>query len=315
MGDEERLMSYIMEPFKVHILGCGSALPTLQHNASSQIVELREKLFMIDCGEGTQIQLRRSRIHFSKIIAVFISHLHGDHCFGLPGMISTFGMTGRTAPLHIYAPAAFEPILEQTQSFFCQGLEFKVVFHAVDTTQNKVVYEDRSLTVETIPLQHRIDCCGYLFREKPILPHIRRDMIDFYKIPISQINNIKAGADWVTPEGEVIANSRLTTPAEPARSYAYCSDTRYIKTLHKLVKGVSTLYHESTYSAEDAERARLYWHSTSQDAAKVARDASVGKLLLGHFSARYNNESQLLEEAKAIFSNSYLTREGATFDI
>lgn len=308
-------MSFIMEPFKVHILGCGSALPTLQHNASSQIVELREKLFMIDCGEGTQIQLRRSRIHFSKIIAVFISHLHGDHCFGLPGMISTFGMTGRTAPLHIYAPPAFEPILEQTLSFFCQGLEFKVVFHAVDTTQNKVVYEDRSLTVETIPLQHRIDCCGYLFREKPILPHIRRDMIDFYKIPISQINNIKAGADWVTPEGEVIANSRLTTPAEPARSYAYCSDTRYIKTLHELVKGVSTLYHESTYSAEDAERARLYWHSTSQDAAKVARDASVGKLLLGHFSARYNNESQLLEEAKEIFPNSYLTCEGATFDI
>lgn len=308
-------MSFIMEPFKVHILGCGSALPTLQHNASSQIVELREKLFMIDCGEGTQIQLRRSRIHFSKIIAVFISHLHGDHCFGLPGMISTFGMTGRTAPLHIYAPAAFEPILDQTLSFFCQGLEFKVVFHAVDTTQNKVVYEDRSLTVETIPLQHRIDCCGFLFREKPILPHIRRDMIDFYKIPISQINNIKAGADWVTPEGEVIANSRLTIPAEPARSYAYCSDTRYIKTLHELVKGVSTLYHESTYSAEDAERARLYWHSTSQDAAKVARDASVGKLLLGHFSARYNNESQLLEEAKEIFPNSYLTREGATFDI
>lgn len=308
-------MSFIMEPFKVHILGCGSALPTLQHNASSQIVELREKLFMIDCGEGTQIQLRRSRIHFSKIIAVFISHLHGDHCFGLPGMISTFGMTGRTAPLHIYAPAAFEPILDQTLSFFCQGLEFKVVFHAVDTTQNKVVYEDRSLTVETIPLQHRIDCCGYLFREKPILPHIRRDMIDFYKIPISQINNIKAGADWVTAEGEVIANSRLTTPAEPARSYAYCSDTRYIKTLHELVKGVSTLYHESTYSAEDAERARLYWHSTSQDAAKVARDASVGKLLLGHFSARYNNESQLLEEAKEFFPNSYLTREGATFDI
>lgn len=308
-------MSFIMEPFRVHILGCGSALPTLQHNASSQIVELREKLFMIDCGEGTQIQLRRSRIHFSKIIAVFISHLHGDHCFGLPGMISTFGMTGRTAPLHIYAPAAFEPILDQTLSFFCQGLEFKVVFHAVDTTQNKVVYEDRSLTVETIPLQHRIDCCGFLFREKPILPHIRRDMIDFYKIPISQINNIKAGADWVTAEGEVIANSRLTTPAEPARSYAYCSDTRYIKTLHELVKGVSTLYHESTYSAEDAERARLYWHSTSQDAAKVARDASVGKLLLGHFSARYNNESQLLEEAKEIFPNSYLTCEGATFDI
>ena len=270
---------------------------------------------MIDCGEGTQIQLRRSRIHFSKIIAVFISHLHGDHCFGLPGMISTFGMTGRTAPLHIYAPAAFEPILDQTLSFFCQGLEFKVVFHAVDTKQSKVVYEDRSLTVETIPLQHRIDCCGYLFREKPTLPHIRRDMIDFYHIPISQINNIKAGADWVTPEGDVIPNSRLTTPATPARSYAYCSDTRYIKTLHNLVKDVSTLYHESTYAAQDADRARLYWHSTSEQAAQVARDASVGKLLLGHYSARYGNEQQLLEEAKEIFPNSFLTQEGAIYDI
>ncbi len=304
-----------MEPFKVHILGCGSALPTLQHNASSQVVELREKLFMIDCGEGTQIQLRRSRIHFSKIIAVFISHLHGDHCFGLPGMISTFGMTGRTAPLHIYAPAAFEPILEQTLNFFCQGLEFEVVFHAVDTKQNKVVYEDRSLTVETIPLQHRIECCGYLFREKPTLPHIRRDMIDFYHIPISQINNIKAGADWVTPEGDVIPNSRLTMPAAPARSYAYCSDTRYIKTLHKLVKDVTTLYHESTYAAQDADRAHLYWHSTSKQAAQVARDASVGKLLLGHYSARYSNEQQLLEEAKEIFPNSFLTQESTSFDI
>ena len=270
---------------------------------------------MIDCGEGTQIQLRRSRIHFSKIIAVFISHLHGDHCFGLPGMISTFGMTGRTAPLHIYAPAAFEPILEQTLNFFCQGLEFEVVFHAVDTKQNKVVYEDRSLTVETIPLQHRIDCCGYLFREKPTLPHIRRDMIDFYHIPISQINNIKAGADWVTPEGDVIPNSKLTTPAAPARSYAYCSDTRYIKTLHNLVKGVTTLYHESTYAAQDADRARLYWHSTSKQAAQVARDAAAGKLLLGHYSARYGNEQQLLDEAKEIFPNSFLTQEGATFDI
>ena len=270
---------------------------------------------MIDCGEGTQIQLRRSRIHFSKIIAVFISHLHGDHCFGLPGMISTFGMTGRTAPLHIYAPAAFEPILDQTLNFFCQGLEFEVVFHAVDTKQNKVVYEDRSLTVETIPLQHRIDCCGYLFREKPTLPHIRRDMIDFYHIPISQINNIKAGADWATPEGDVIPNSKLTTPAAPARSYAYCSDTRYIKTLHKLVKDVSTLYHESTYAAQDADRARLYWHSTSQQAAQVARDAAAGKLLLGHYSARYGNEQQLLDEAKEIFPNTFLTQEGASFDI
>ena len=198
-----------MIPFKIHILGCGSALPTLRHNATCQIVEIRGKFFMIDCGEGTQIQLRRCHIHFSRITAVFISHLHGDHCFGIPGMISTFGMTGRTAPLHIYGPAAYEPVLNQTLDFFCQGLEFKVVFHPVVTKEKTIIYEDRGLTVESIPLEHRIECCGYLFKEKPTLPHIRRDMIDFYHIPVSQINNIKAGADWITEEGEKIPNSML----------------------------------------------------------------------------------------------------------
>ena len=180
-----------MEPFKIHILGCGSALPTLHHNASSQIVEIREKLFMIDCGEGTQMQLRKSKIRFTKISAVFISHLHGDHCFGLIGMISTFGMLGRTATLHVYAPADFGPILQQQIDFFCSGLEFKVEFHPVDTSKSQVIYEDRSLTIETIPLEHRIACCGFIFREKPLKPHIRRDMLDFLQIPVSQINNIK----------------------------------------------------------------------------------------------------------------------------
>ena len=270
---------------------------------------------MIDCGEGTQIQLRRLHIHFSRIIAVFISHLHGDHCFGLPGMLSTFGMTGRTAPLHIYAPSSFKPILQQTLDFFCQGLGFEVIFHGLDTTQQKVIYEDRSLTIETIPLQHRVECCGFLFREKQTLPHIRRDMIDFYHIPISQINNIKNGADWITPDGDVIPNNRLTSPATPARSYAYCSDTRYIKSLSKQVQGVNTLYHESTYLAKDADRAKLYWHSTSEQAAKVAHDAKVGKLLLGHYSARYNNEEQLLKEAQAIFPNTILSQEGMVIDV
>lgn len=304
-----------MDPFKVHILGCGSALPTLQHYASSQVVELREKLFMIDCGEGTQIQLRRCHIHFSRITAVFISHLHGDHCFGIPGMISTFGMTGRTAPLHIYAPAAYEPVLNQTLDFFCQGLEFKVVFHPVVTKEQTIIYEDRGLTVESIPLEHRIECCGYLFKEKPTLPHIRRDMIDFYHIPVSQINNIKAGADWITEEGEKIPNSMLTVPAKAPRSYAYCSDTQYMKNLHKIVKGVSTLYHESTYATEDEDRAHLYWHSTSRQAATVAKDASVGKLVLGHFSARYQNEEKILEEAKEVFPNTLLSKEGMTIDV
>lgn len=304
-----------MEPFKIHILGCGSALPTLHHNASSQIVEIREKLFMIDCGEGTQMQLRKSKIRFTKISAVFISHLHGDHCFGLIGMISTFGMLGRTATLHVYAPADFGPILQQQIDFFCTGLEFKVEFHPVDTSKSQIIYEDRSLTIETIPLEHRIACCGFLFREKPLKPHIRRDMLDFLQIPVSQINNIKAGADWTTESGQVIPNSRLVIPADPARSYAYCSDTRYIPTLHQLLCGVDTIYHESTYTSDYEDRARLYYHSTSKQAASVARDAGAKQLLLGHYSARYIDESKILAEAKTIFPNSKLTDEGKIFDV
>lgn len=301
-----------MEPFKIHILGCGSALPTLRHNASSQIVEIRGKMFMVDCAEGTQMQLRRSKINFQRIQAVFISHMHGDHCFGLIGMISTFGLMGRTAPLDVYATKELGPVLDMLLKSFCNDYSFEVRFHAIDTKQNAVIYDDRSLTVETIPLQHRVPCCGFLFREKPTLPHIRRDMIDYLEIPFSQINNIKAGADWVTPDGKVIPNSRLVTPSDNTRSYAYCSDTRYIPDLWKLVNGATVLYHESTYASDCEDRARTYWHSTARQAAMVARDAKVGKLLLGHYSARYNDESKILDEAKAVFPKSFLTNEGMT---
>lgn len=304
-----------MEPFRVHILGCGSATPTLKHNCSSQIVELRGKCFMVDCGEGTQTQLRRSRIKFTRLSAVFITHLHGDHCFGLMGLLSTFGMLGRTAPLHVYAPMEFEQLFGQMMDFFCQGLEYSVEFHGVDTAKHGVVYEDRSLTVETIPLSHRVACCGYLFREKPGSRHINREMIDFYHVPLSQLNNIRAGASWVDDEGNTIPNERLTFPADPERSYAYCSDTCYMPQLHKLVSGVSLLYHEATYGSESADRAKLYYHSTAAQAAKVAKDANVGMLMLGHFSSRYDDESVLLAEAKNVFSNTILANEGKTIDI
>jgi ribonuclease Z len=304
-----------MEPFKVHILGCGSALPTSKHNASSQVVEIREKLFMIDCGEGTQVQLRRSRIRFTKISCVFISHLHGDHCFGLMGLISTFGLLGRTSTLRVYAPQELEEILKAQMQLFCNGLDFKVEFHAVDTTVSKVIYEDRSLTVTTLPLDHRIACCGFLFREKQGLPHIRRDMLDCYDIPLSQVNNIKNGADWTTVDGEVIPHTLLTTPADSPRSYAYCSDTRYMPQLYRLLEGVGTLYHESTYGNENVERARLYYHSTAAQAAQVARDAKVKKLILGHYSARYDDEKTLLKEAMQIFPNCLLGNEGMTINV
>lgn len=304
-----------MEPFKVHILGCGSALPTPRHYASAQVVEVRGKLFLVDCGEGTQVQLRRSHIRFTKISAVFISHLHGDHCFGLIGMLSTFGLLGRTARLAVYAPAELEDMMQRQMRLFCHDFDYEVDFHAVDTTCQQVIYEDRSLTVETIPLEHRMPCCGYLFREKPVLPHIRRDMIDFYQIPLSQLNNIKAGADWTDNDGTVVPNSQLVTPAEPPRAYAYCSDTRYMPSLHRQLQGVTTLYHESTYGEDNRLLAEKYFHSTAMQAALVARDAGVKQLLLGHYSSRYEDENVLLQEAKNVFPEVRLTDEQQIFDV
>lgn len=305
----------MMEPFKVHILGCGSALPTLKHFPSAQVVEVRGKLFLLDCGEGTQIQLRRSRLRFTKISAVFISHVHGDHCFGLIGMLSTFGLLGRTARLTVYAPGELIEMTRRQMDLFCRDLDYEVDFCEVDTTRQQVVYEDRSLTVETLPLEHRVRCCGYLFREKPTMAHIRRDVADFYGVPVSQFGNIKAGDDWTTDEGEVVPNSRLTIPAEPPRAYAYCSDTRYIPTLHERLKGVTTLYHESTYGEDNRQKAEKYNHSTAREAAMVARDAGVGQLLLGHYSSRYEDERVLLREAQTVFPNSRLTDEMAVFDV
>lgn len=304
-----------MEPFKIHILGCGSALPTLKHNASSQLIEMRGKCFMVDCGEGAQMQFRRSHIHFSKLNAIFISHMHGDHCFGLMGLLSTLGMLGRTSKLRIYAPKDYEPLFKQQVEFFMQTMEYEMEMIPVDTEKQQVIYEDHSLTVETVPLQHRVPCCGFIFREKPTLPHIRRDMIDYYGIPVSQINNIKNGADWTNEDGDVIPNTRLVQPADSPRSYAYCSDTRFMPALKEQVKGVTVLYHESTYTSEQEDRAKIYYHSTARQAATIAAGAGVGTLLLGHYSARYNDEQVLLEEAKAVFEHSILSQEGMVFDV
>ena len=304
-----------MEPFKIHILGCGSALPTLKHNASSQLIEMRGKCFMVDCGEGAQMQFRRSHIHFSKLNAIFISHMHGDHSFGLMGLLSTLGMLGRTSKLRIYAPKDYEPLFRQQVEFFMQTMEYEMEMIPVDTEKQQVIYEDHSLTVETVPLQHRVPCCGFIFREKPTLPHIRRDMIDYYGIPVSQINNIKNGADWTNEDGDVIPNARLVQPADSPRSYAYCSDTRFMPSLKEQVKGVTVLYHESTYTSEQEDRAKIYYHSTARQAATIAAGAGVGTLLLGHYSARYNDEQVLLEEAKAVFDHSILSQEGMVFDV
>ncbi len=305
-----------MEPFRIHILGCGSALPTTRHFSSMQVVECRGKLFMIDCGEGAQLQIRRSSLSFERIGHIFISHIHGDHCFGLIGLISTFGLLGRHATLHVHAPAALGPMLKaQLDVFFNYDIGYGVEFHPIDTTQQAVIFEDHSLTVETIPLDHRMPCAGFLFREKPTLPHIRREAIDMYGIPTSQINNIKAGQDFTLEDGTVIKHQQLVTPPDVPRSYAYCSDTRYMPQLHQVVMGVDTLYHESTYADDKVDGAEKYYHSTARQAATVARDAHVGKLLLGHYSARYADEGILLREAQEVFDRVQLTNEMDVIDV
>lgn len=298
-----------MEKFELHILGCGSALPTTRHFATSQVVNLRDKLFMIDCGEGAQMQLRKSRLKFSRLNHIFISHLHGDHCFGLMGLISTFGLLGRTAELHIHSPKGLEELLTPMLNFFCHTLAYKVIFHEFDTRQTSVVYEDRSMTVTTIPLQHRIPCCGFLFAEKARPNHIIRDMVDFYKVPVYELNWIKNGSDYVTPEGEVIANTRLTRPSDPPRKYAYCSDTIFRPEIVEQLSGVDLLFHEATFAESELARAKETYHTTAAQAARIALEAGVRQLVIGHFSARYEDESILLKEASAVFPNTILAKE------
>lgn len=270
---------------------------------------------MIDCGEGTQLQMRYNRLGFSKLRSIFISHLHGDHCFGLLGLLSSFYLLGRTSDIHIYAPADYEELFQAQLNFFCRDMEYKVVFHPVDTTKHQAIYDDPSVTVYTLPLDHRIPCCGFLFQEKPTLPHILRDMIDFYHIPICQINNIKNGADWELDDHSIIPNSRLTRPAEPVRSYAYCSDTAYKPDLQSCLQDVTLLYHEATFGEDRIKRATVTHHSTAKQAATLARDCHAKKLLIGHYSAHYLNEDVLLQEAKSVFPNTIAANEGMTIKL
>jgi ribonuclease Z len=299
-----------MEKFELHILGCGSALPTIRHFSTSQVLNIREKLFMIDCGEGAQMQLRKSRLPFMRLNHIFISHLHGDHCFGLLGRISTFNLAGgRKADLYIHSPEGMKKLFEPMLAFFCNHLTYKVVFQEFTPEEPALIYEDKSITVTTIPLQHRIPCCGFLFTEKPRLNHIIRDMVDFYRVPVCELNKIKNGADYVTPEGETIVNARLTRPAELPRRYAYCSDTIYTKAIIPQISGVDLLFHEATFAQTEQARAKETFHTTAMEAGQIAHEANVKQLVIGHFSARYDNENVLLREASAVFPNTILARE------
>ncbi len=309
------LLLHAMEKFEVHILGCGSALPTTRHFASSQVINFRDKLFMIDCGEGTQMQMRKSKLKFSRLNHIFISHLHGDHCFGLMGLLSTFGLVKRTATLYIHAPSELQALLQPQLDFFCKGMSYKIVFQAVDTYKRQIIYEDRSLLVHSIPLRHRIPCCGFLFEEKQSARHLIKEKIDLYRIPIYELNKIKNGEDFIDEEGRVIPNEEITLPASPTRKYAYCSDTIYQPGIVQQIKGIDTLYHEATFASSDEARAKETFHTTAMQAAELAKNAEVKKLIIGHFSARYEEESVLLEEAKQIFDNTYLAKENICFKV
>lgn len=299
-----------MQPFDIHILGCGSALPTRKHLPSCQAVNLRGKLLLLDCGEGAQLAWRHTGLNWQNITHIFITHTHGDHVFGLPGLISTMGLLGRTAPLFVHGPAALDAYIRFTIDNFCRDLGYEVHFQSVDTTAHACIFYDRSMEVWTIPLQHRLPCCGYLIREKAGLPHIRREMIDFYQIPLWAINRIKGGDDWTLADGTVVPHARLTRPADPARSYAYCTDTLYTPELAAMLANVDLLYHEATYAEAEMELARKYCHSTARQAAQTALAAGVRRLMIGHFSSRYADEEQLLAEARDIFPDTILAREG-----
>ena len=304
-----------MAEFNINILGCGSALPTTRHLATSQIVDLRDKLYMIDCGEGTQVQMRRMRVRFGRLAHIFISHLHGDHCFGLPGLISTLGMLGRTGELVVHGPKEVESYLRPVMDLFCRGMEFEVRFNPVDTRSHSLVMEDRSLSVYSIPLKHRIPTCGYLFAEKPKEAHIIREMTDFYQVPVRCMKDIKQGQDYVTPEGEVVPNSRLTRPAAPPKRYAFCSDTAYNRSIIPIIEGADLLYHEATFAECDLARAKETFHSTARQAAEIARDAHVKRLVIGHYSARYEDLSELHREAEAVFPGTILGNEGTVIPV
>lgn len=301
--------------FSITVLGNSSALPTSHRHPSAQIINVYEHFFLVDCGEGAQMQLRKNKIRFSKINQIFISHLHGDHCFGLLGLISTYNLLGRNSDLHIYSHSELEKILSWQIKYFCADLSFKIVYHSIDPDENMVIFENSHITVSTIPLNHRIPTCGFLFKEKEKLRHLQKDMIDFYQIPIKKLINIKSGEDFVTPEGKIIPNERLTRPADRSRSYAFCTDTGYTESIIPIIKDVDILYHESTFLSDLKTMAEKTFHSTAENAAQIALKANVKKLLLGHFSSRYNDLTLFIKEAEEIFPNVEIAEENKIFNI
>lgn len=298
-----------MAEFSVNILGCGSATPSLRHLPSSQVVDHDGRLFMVDCGEGTQLQMRRMKIGFSKLRHIFISHLHGDHLLGLPGLLSTLALHDIGGEVHVYLFKEGIAWLQEYARISRHHADLQVVYHPVER-EHAVVYDDGRLTVETFPLYHGVPCVGYIFREKPKPRKIRGDMVEFYNVPVYRRAELKDGADFVTPDGRIIENCRLTLDPDPPSSYAYCSDTAFHQGVIDSVRGINTIYHEATYADDKMSKAKERGHSTARQAGIVAREAGAGKLIIGHYSKSYPDESLHLQQAREEFGNVIAAEEG-----
>lgn len=301
--------------FELTILGSNGAIPAYDRHPTSQILNYNSNLFMVDCGEGTQFRMNKFNIKRGKLDNIFISHLHGDHFFGLMGLITSLNLNWREHTLNIYGPPALEEIINLHLKNSQTQLKFDIHFHPIVADKPRLIYEDHALSVETIVLKHRLPTTGFLFREKQGLRKMRGEKLDQYQIPVEVIPAIKKGDDFVTPEGVIIPNTELTTAPHAPRSYAYCSDTAYHEPIIEQLQGIDLLYHEATFISEHQARAEETFHSTGKQAASIAKQAGVGKLVIGHFSARYENLHPLLDEARAVFPATELALEGQTFSI
>jgi len=298
---------------KLTILGSSSALPTSERYPSAHVLNAHERFFLIDCGEGTQMQLRKNRIRFGKINHIFISHLHGDHVFGIYGLLSTLSLMGRKAPVNLYAPENYNNILHSHLKDFDINLSFGIDFFPLSAKDPVTILDDKFISVTAFPLQHRVPAFGFLFREKPAERNILKESIDKFQIPAVRIPAIKKGEDFITPDGVVIKNEDITSPPPDPLSYAYCSDTRYFSRLASFVRGVTLLYHEATFDKSKVDLAGVTGHSTTHDAARTALDAGAGSLIIGHFSSRYKDSSILVEEAKEIFPGTFAAIDGKSY--
>jgi ribonuclease Z len=300
--------------FSVLIMGSGSALPTVHSNQTSQLIEMGNQLFLMDCGEGTQINLRRYKVKIQKIDHIFISHLHGDHFFGLVGLLSTMHLLGRKKELHIHGPEGLKEIVEVQFRNAGSHLSFEMEFHCTKKA-GEVVYEDDKVIVSVIPLKHRISCFGYKFQEKPKPRKLDPKALEKYEIPNYARHALTLGEDFRDEEGKVVPNKKLTKDPESPKAYAYCSDTAYYEKLLPYIEEVDLLYHETTFLESERERANQTFHSTAKDAAKIAQLAKAQKLIVGHFSNRYKSKERFLQEGRQLFKPMELAEEGKTFEV